>query len=247
MYAWIVGASGGIGLAFVRRLLGNAEVAKIFATYRNRDAAEPLFELAALHGDRLQILALDLTEEAAIVAAVAAIHEQTDRLHLIVNCVGFLHDERQQPEKSLRHIKAENLLRYFEINSISAVLLAKHLQPLLRHDERSVFATISAKIGSIGDNFLGGWYGYRASKAALNMLMRNVAIEFKRVCPRAVVTVLHPGTTDTRLSKPFQANVPPEKLFSGDRTAAQLLAVINGLGAEQSGCFFSWDGRPLPW
>ncbi len=119
-------------------------------------------------------------------------------------------------------------------------MLAKHLLPLLRHGERSVFASISAKLGSIGDNKLGGWYGYRASKAALNMLMRTAAIEYKRSCPKALIVTLHPGTTDTRLSRPFQKNVSAEKLFSVERTVTQLLAVIEQLQEGDSGQFFSW-------
>jgi NAD(P)-dependent dehydrogenase (short-subunit alcohol dehydrogenase family) len=127
------------------------------------------------------------------------------------------------------------------------VLLAKHLVPLLRHGDRSIFATISAKVGSIGDNQLGGWYGYRASKAALNMFMRTAAIEYGRKSPNTIVALLHPGTTDTRLSQPFQRNVPPEKLFSTERTVEQLWTVLNQLGPDNSGQFFSWDGAEIPW
>lgn len=246
-YGLVVGASGGIGLAFVRQLLADAGTTRVYATYRDRNRADALFDLAAAHGNRLRPLPLDLTDEREIDATLARVRQECDRLHTVINCVGFLHDERQQPEKSLRHIKAENLARYFQINSISAVLLAKHLQPLLRHEDRSVLANLSAKIGSIGDNALGGWYGYRASKAALNMLMRNVAIEYKRVCPQAIVAMLHPGTTDTRLSEPFQRNVPPGKLFTPERTVTQLLAIINNLTPADSGSFFSWDGQKLPW
>jgi NAD(P)-dependent dehydrogenase (short-subunit alcohol dehydrogenase family) len=165
----------------------------------------------------------------------------------VINCAGILHDEHLQPEKSLKQINSDRLLRYFQINSIGSLLLAKHLLPLLRHGERSILATISAKVGSIGDNQLGGWYGYRASKAALNMWMRNVAIEYHRNSPRTIVALLHPGTTDTRLSKPFQRSVPPEKLFSVERTVTQLLAVLETLTEEDSGQFFNWDGSRLPW
>ena len=119
--------------------------------------------------------------------------------------------------------------------------------PLFRHQEGSIFASISAKIGSIGDNRLGGWYGYRASKAALNMFMRTTAIEYSRRCPKTIVVTLHPGTTDTNLSLPFQKNVPPEKLFSVERTVTQLLEVMSSLGLKDSGHFFSWDGSRLPW
>lgn len=165
----------------------------------------------------------------------------------MINCVGLLHAGPLQPEKSLRQINPEHLLQYFQVNSIGAILLAKHLLPLLSHSERSLFATISAKIGSIGDNHLGGWYGYRASKSALNMLIRTAAIEYGRKSPKTILVLLHPGTTDTRLSQPFQRNVSPEKLFPVGRTVSQLLAVLADLTIEDSGQFFSWDGSRLPW
>jgi len=190
---------------------------------------------------------MDITDELQICGCVEQIRTKTNKLHLVVNCVGLLHEGTLQPEKSLKQLNSENLLRYFQINSIGAVLLAKHLLPLLRHQERSVFATISAKLGSIGDNELGGWYGYRASKAALNMFMRTVAIEYRRSCPKTLVVTLHPGTTDTRLSRPFQSNVPVEKLFLVERTIEQLLTVIEQLQESDSGQFFSWDGSRLPW
>jgi NAD(P)-dependent dehydrogenase (short-subunit alcohol dehydrogenase family) len=169
------------------------------------------------------------------------------KLHLVVNCAGILHESTLQPEKSLKRINPEHLLRYFQVNSISSLLLAKHLLPLFRHGEKSLLAAISAKVGSIGDNQLGGWYGYRASKAALNMFMRNVAIEYLRTSPRTIVVLLHPGTTDTHLSQPFQKNVPAGKLFSVERTVSQLLEVMENLDEGDSGQFFSWDGSRLPW
>ncbi|WP_375514858.1 SDR family NAD(P)-dependent oxidoreductase [uncultured Nostoc sp.] len=245
--ALIVGASQGIGLGFVKKLLQDDRIAKVYATYRQPESASDLIALAGEHSERLICLAMDITDELQIVEAVQKIRTQVDKLHLVVNCVGLLHEDTLQPEKSLRQINSENLLRYFQINSIGAVLLAKHLLPLFRHGERSVFATISAKLGSIGDNQLGGWYGYRASKAALNMLMRTAAIEYKRSCPKALIVTLHPGTTDTRLSHPFQGNVPAEKLFSVERTVTQLLTVIEQLQEGDSGQFFSWNGSRLPW
>ncbi|MEH2074990.1 MAG: SDR family NAD(P)-dependent oxidoreductase [Nostoc sp.] len=243
----IVGANQGIGLGFVKKLLQDEKIAKVYAIYRQKNAAEELLSLVDKHSDKLICLEMDITDELQIVEAVNKIRTQVDKLHLVVNCVGLLHEDTLQPEKSLREINSENLLRYFQINSIGAVLLAKHLLPLLRHGERSVFASISAKLGSIGDNKLGGWYGYRASKAALNMLMRTAAIEYKRSCPKALIVTLHPGTTDTRLSRPFQKNVPAEKLFSVERTVTQLLSVIEQLKEGDSGQFFSWDGSRLPW
>ncbi|MEH2267285.1 MAG: SDR family NAD(P)-dependent oxidoreductase [Nostoc sp.] len=245
--ALIVGASQGIGLGFVKKLLQDRRIAKIYATSRQPKSASELIALADECPERLICLEMDITDDLQIIEAVQKIYTQVDKLHLVVNCVGLLHEDTLQPEKSLRQINSENLLRYFEINSIGAVLLAKHLLPLLRHGERSVFATISAKLGSISDNQLGGWYGYRASKAALNMLMRTAAIEYKRSCPKALIVTLHPGTTDTRLSRPFQGNVPAEKLFSVERTVTQLLTVIEQLQEGDSGQFFSWDGSKLPW
>ncbi|MEI1373032.1 SDR family oxidoreductase [Nostoc sp. UHCC 0926] len=247
VYALIVGANRGIGLGFVKKLLEDDRITKVYATYRQPESASDLIALAGEHSQRLICLEMDITDELQIVEAVQKIHTQVDKLHLVVNCVGLLHEDTLQPEKSLRQINSENLLRYFQINSVGAVLLAKHLLPLFRHGERSVLATISAKLGSIGDNQLGGWYGYRASKAALNMLMRTAAIEYKRSCPKALIVTLHPGTTDTRLSRPFQRNVPAEQLFSVERTVTQLLAVIEQLQEGDSGQFFSWNGSRLPW
>lgn len=238
----VVGASQGIGLEFVRQLLDRQEVDRVYATYRSANC-----DLFQLDSPRLERLPLDLTDETQIEQVIAKIKSETPALHYVVNCVGVLHEGEMQPEKSLRHLNADQLLKYFQINSIGAVLLAKHVQPLLKHRDRSVLATISAKVGSIGDNQIGGWYGYRASKAALNMFMKTTAIEYKRTCPNAIVVTLHPGTTDTRLSKPFQRSVPPEKLFSVDRTVRQLLAVIDQLEPSNSGEFFSWDGAKLPW
>lgn len=238
----VVGAGQGIGLGFVRQLLESDRANPIYATYRNPDS-----ELLQIADSRLHCLALDTTDETQIAAVVQKIQAETSALHCVINCVGVLHDGTMQPEKSLRQLNADQLLHYFQVNSIGAVLLAKHIQPLLKHRDRALFATISAKVGSIGDNQLGGWYGYRASKAALNMFMRNVAIEYKRTCPRAIIVTLHPGTTDTELSRPFQRNVPPEKLFSIERTVQQLLTVMDSLQETDSGEFFSWNGDRLPW
>ena len=245
--ALILGASQGIGLGFVKKLLQLDSIGKIYATYRRQESASELVALESEHPDKICCLKMEIADELQISECVARIQAETDKLHLVVNCVGILHQGTLQPEKSLKHLNQEHLLRYFQINSIGAVLLAKYLLPLFRHSDRSILATISAKIGSIGDNRLGGWYGYRASKAALNMFMRTVAIEYRRTSPKTIVVMLHPGTTNTRLSQPFQKNVPPEKLFSVERTVNQLLAVVEELDQDDSGEFFSWDGSRLPW
>ncbi|MBF2063010.1 MAG: SDR family NAD(P)-dependent oxidoreductase [Calothrix sp. C42_A2020_038] len=246
-HALIVGASQGIGLGFVKKLLNNDKFNKIYATYRNPESATELKTLATENSERLQCLKVDIINEVQIEEAVKQIKTEVKTLHLAINSVGVLHEGNLQPEKSLKHVNLENLTRYFQINSIGGVLLAKHLLPLFKHQDKSVFASISAKVGSIGDNNLGGWYGYRASKTALNMFMRNVSIEYARSCPKNIVVTLHPGTTNTRLSQPFQSNVPPEKLFSIDRTVNQLIEVIEKLEPIDSGQFFSWDGNKLSW
>ncbi|WP_404783632.1 SDR family NAD(P)-dependent oxidoreductase [Altericista sp. CCNU0014] len=245
--ALILGATQGIGLGFVKHLLQQPNISRIFATYRTAEAAGELLELQTANPDRLICTVLDITDESKIAALIQTIQINTQCLHWVVNCVGVLHEGTLQPEKSLSQLDPERLMRYFQVNSIGAVLLAKHLVPLLRHGDRSIFATISAKVGSIGDNQLGGWYGYRASKAALNMFMKTAAIEYGRKSPNTIIALLHPGTTNTRLSQPFQKNVPPEKLFSTERTVAQLWTVLNGLEPTHSGQFFSWDGTELPW
>jgi NAD(P)-dependent dehydrogenase (short-subunit alcohol dehydrogenase family) len=246
-FALVLGATQGIGLGFVKCLLQQSTISRVFATYRTLEAAGELLTLQTANPDRLICLALDITEESQIIDLVQKIQPHTQRLHWVINCIGVLHEDTLQPEKSLSQLNPERLMQYFQVNSIGAVLLAKHLVPLLRHGDRGIFATISAKVGSIGDNQLGGWYGYRASKAALNMFMKTAAIEYGRKSPNTIIALLHPGTTDTRLSQPFQRNVPPEKLFSTERTVSQLWAVLNQLEPANSGQFFSWDGTVLPW
>jgi len=245
--ALVIGASQGIGLGFVHHLLQKSDIKTIYATYRSIDTAIGLLALAEQHPTRVRCIAVDVTQEAQIESCCEQIQATGNQIHWVINCVGILHEQELQPEKGLRQLNAEQLTWYFQVNSIGAALWAKHLLPLLKHEDRSIFATLSAKIGSIGDNRLGGWYGYRASKAALNMFMHTAAIEYRRRSPQTIVVTLHPGTTDTKLSKPFQQNVPPEKLFSVDRTVTQLSAVLDGLSKDNSGQFFSWDGSQLPW
>jgi NAD(P)-dependent dehydrogenase (short-subunit alcohol dehydrogenase family) len=163
----------------------------------------------------------------------------------VLVATGLLHEDEHGPEKSFRDLDGAWLARTFAINAIGPALAAKHFVPLLPKGERGIFAALSARVGSISDNRLGGWYGYRASKAALNQLIRTLAIETRRVNDRAIVVGLHPGTVDTRLSKPFQANVPAGQLFAPDRAAVQLLDVIDGLGVKDSGGLFAWDGTPI--
>ncbi|GAA4011417.1 SDR family oxidoreductase [Sphingomonas swuensis] len=223
MNSVVIGASGGIGLALADRL---------------EQRGETVHRLSRRQG------ALDLTDEATIAAAAASLEGRTiDRL---VVATGLLHDEDLQPERSLRQLDPARLLRSFAVNAVGPALVLKHFAPLLRRDGPSRTALLSARVGSIADNRLGGWYGYRASKAALNQLVRSTAIEIARTRPEAVVVALHPGTVDTGMSRPFQANVPDGQLLSPGGSAERLLAVLDALTPQDSGGFFDWRGEPIP-
>ena len=150
-------------------------------------------------------------------------------------------------KKKLDDVAPEHLARSFRVNATGPLLVAKHVHPLLRHERKAVLATLSARVGSIGDNRLGGWYGYRASKAAQNMVVRTVAVELARKAKNAIVMALHPGTVDTGLSAPFQRNVPPGKLFEVERAARQLLAIVDRADASYHGTFRAWDDTEIPW
>jgi NAD(P)-dependent dehydrogenase (short-subunit alcohol dehydrogenase family) len=227
--AVVIGASGGIGSAFADLLEDEGAHDRVWRFGRS------------LAGDGH----LDLTDEASIAAAAAQI-AGGPAPSLIFVATGILHDGERGPEKALRDLDPEWLARIFAINTIGPALVAKHLLPLLAREGTPVFAALSARVGSIGDNRLGGWHGYRASKAALNMLIRNFAIDVARTNKRAIIVGLHPGTVDTQLSAPFQSNVAPGQLFAPDRAAVQLLDVIEGLKPSDSGKCFAWDGSEIP-
>ena len=246
--ALVQGASRGIGLEVVRQLLADPAVGRVFATCRAPGQAAELASLAASE-PRLSVVPLDVTDEASIARAARTVADLTDRLHLVVNCAGILHGgpARLAPEKRLADVRPETLAASFAVNACGPLLVAKHFEPLLAHRERAVFASISARVGSIGDNRLGGWYAYRGAKAAQNMFTRTLAIEWARSRRNVVCVALHPGTTDTDLSRPFQANVAPDRLFSPGRTVRQLLEVIDRLTPADTGRFYAWDGSEIPW
>jgi NAD(P)-dependent dehydrogenase (short-subunit alcohol dehydrogenase family) len=245
----IQGASRGIGLEFVRQCLAEPKVARVVATCRAPREASLLQELRDAAGERLLLVPLEVTDEASIAAAAATTRARVARLHLLVNCAGVLHDARRQlaPEKRLADVNLAALASSFAVNAAGPLLVARGFEPLFAHAERAVFASISARVGSIGDNRLGGWYAYRAAKAAQNMFTRTLAVEWARSRRNVICAALHPGTTDTELSRPFQAGVPAGKLFPVHRTVTQLLGVIDRLRSEDSGQFFGWDGERIPW
>ncbi|WP_045825315.1 SDR family NAD(P)-dependent oxidoreductase [Teredinibacter turnerae] len=167
-------------------------------------------------------------------------------LDRVIVATGILHSNGIAPEKSLKALSYESLSTVFMVNAFYPAMVAKHFIPLLAKHEVSVFAALSARVGSIEDNHLGGWYAYRASKAALNMLLKTASIEARRANPNALVVGLHPGTVDSDLSKPFQSRVPKGKLFSAEFAAQQLHAVLESLGPEANGRVYAWDGRAIP-
>lgn len=228
----IFGASGGIGAAFVRRLQVETDVAAIFAGARSTIEA----------GAKVRPFSFDLGDEASISEAALKIGSPD----LTIVATGMLHSADVQPEKTLKMQTPEAYAAAFAINTIGPALIGKHLLPQLPKDRRSIFAVLSARVGSISDNRLGGWHAYRASKAALNMTVRNFAIEMARTHPQAIIIALHPGTVDTELSQPFQRGVAPEKLFTANYAAEQMLQVLGDLTPEDSGQLFAWDGARIP-
>jgi NAD(P)-dependent dehydrogenase (short-subunit alcohol dehydrogenase family) len=223
--AIVIGSTGGVGAAFIAAL--EARNVNVLAFSRH---TTPL---------------LDLTDESTIAAAAAYARAQSADIRLILLATGFLHGQGLMPEKSLAALTPAGLAHNFAINTIGPALVLKHFLPLLPRAGRAVFAALSAKVGSIGDNRAGGWYSYRASKTALNQLIHTAAIELARRAPEAICVALHPGTVDTSLSAPFAKaglNVRPPAI-----AAAELLAVIDNLDAIQTGQFFDYKGAELPW
>jgi NAD(P)-dependent dehydrogenase (short-subunit alcohol dehydrogenase family) len=243
----VTGASSGIGLAIVEWLLARDTTARVFAVARSARSAEPLAALQACVGTRLSCIDADITDAGALQRLADQVGASGESLQLVINAAGMLHADGLRPEKSLRDVHAANLQRVFALNAFAPILLAQALLPHVATAGPAVFASLSARVGSIGDNHLGGWYAYRASKAAQNQLMRTLAIELRRTHPQLTCVCLHPGTVDTPLSKPFQRGVPADRLFSPPHAVAQLMQVVAGLAPPHTGSFLAWDGSPIPW
>ena len=227
--ALVFGAGGGLGAAFAAELSSHPRVERVYSAARR--AAPPW-----------QFTLQDETSIAAVVAAAAA----EGPLDLVLVATGVLHGAQLRPEKSWRSLDAAALAEAFAVNATGPALIAKHALGHLRRDAKSVFACLSARVGSIEDNRLGGWHAYRASKAALNMLVRTCAVELRQRNPGALCVALHPGTVDTALSKPFQNAVDPAKLFTPAQSARALLGVLDRLTPADSGRLWAWDGQPIP-
>lgn len=243
----VVGGNRGIGLALVTAQLANPEVNQVIATYRPASGPGELDRLTRLHGSRLLLHPLDVSNVGSMEQFSLFLRQQTEGVDLTIHAAGMLHDDHIQPEKTLEHCDAASLKRLFEVNSIGPLLVARALLPLHSRKRRFIFAAVSAMVGSIEDNCLGGWYGYRASKAALNQFVKTLANECRIRFPSASIVAIHPGTTDTKLSRPFQRNIKPGKLYTPQLTATRILKLLEGLEPGQSGMFLNWDGATIPW
>ncbi len=168
-------------------------------------------------------------------------------LRLVINTSGFLHSNLVKPEKRLSHINRTNMIKNFSINSIAPILIARSIEKFIRPELPFSFASLSARVGSIGDNRLGGWYSYRASKAAQNQFLKTLSIEWRRKFPLSIVSILHPGTCDTKLSKPFQSAVPKNKIFTASKSSEYLINIISTQKPSDSGKFLAWDSSIIPW
>lgn len=221
--ALVIGASGTVGQAFCQLLRADDNCASVCELSRSSTPA------------------LDLEDPQSIATAAEALAD-AGPFQLILHTAGLLHRPGIAPEKSLNAIEADALQAVFQVNALGPALVLRHFLPLL--DKQGAMAMLSAKVGSIGDNRLGGWYAYRASKAALNMLIKTAAIELARSKPKARLLSLHPGTVISPLSHPFRGATAARP---ADLAAAQMLQVIDSLGPEHSGSFHAYDGQPLPW
>lgn len=238
--ALVVGAAGGLGAAFLRTLADQGRYERLVGIARRRPADWP-------DDPTWTFIEADIVDESQIADAARQV-AKLGRLDRIVVATGLLHSARISPEKTMRSLDAGRLLELFAVNAVGPALVAKHFLPLTPRDTPSLFAVMSARVGSITDNRLGGWHAYRASKAALNMLLATLAIEHRRTRPLGVCVALHPGTVDTPLSAPFQhgAAGKPTRL-TPDASAQALVALMDRFRPLDTGGFFAWDGNEIPW
>ena len=231
----IIGGSGAIGSEFVNQL-DSFDNNQIYTFSRSE---------CSFFSESVSSYSIDLTDEESIINAKNIIFDKGP-FDIIIVATGILHDEFVKPEKALRQLDSKNFEHIYKINTIGPALIMKHFAPLMNKNQHSIFAVLSARVGSVDDNHLGGWYAYRASKAALNMVMKNTAIEIARLNKNAIFVSLHPGTVDSNLSEPFKKNVKPEKLFSPNFSVSNLLSVLSTLSPKDTGSFFAWDGKKIP-
>ena len=232
----IIGSSGAIGNAVAEILLDDDGVEAIYRFSRN-DSNE--------NSDRVKNLFLDIEDEESIKDCIKNLSKDI-KFDLVFVATGILHNDNDIfPEKSIRDISQSKLEKVLLVNTIGPALVGKYFIPYLRKDSKSIFAFLSARVGSISDNKLGGWYSYRASKTALNQIIKNFSIEVRRSNPNAIFIGLQPGTVKSFLSKPFEKNVRPENLFTPEYSATKMLEVIDNLSLEDTGKIYAWDGEEI--
>ena len=236
--AIVVGANGGIGDAFVHKLSRSEQCTSLVMTARQ---PQVLGIVDAKH----MWFSLDITKEESILQLVAFLQENNIEPNVILNLSGMLHTSQFGPERTWKHLDIDTMRQVFDVNTFGVALLAKHLIPMMPRTGRSIFASLSARVGSISDNTLGGWYSYRASKAAQNMMIKTISIEAQRKWKEMICVALHPGTVQTALSDPFTKNYDPQKLFTPQQSCDFLCDVMSQLTAEDTGGFFAWDGQPI--
>ena len=230
----IIGGSGSIGKAFVNYYSNQVDVTKIYCFSRTDQTHS---------SEKVINKKIDIEDEESIKNAAIKIGE--NKIDLVIVATGLLHTEIFGPEKSIKEIDLKTFKKIFSVNAFGPALIGKHFLPLLSKNSRSVLAFLSARVGSISENKIGGWYSYRSSKAALNQLIKNFSIEAKRINPNAIILGLQPGTVDSNLSKPFKKNVTKDNLFSADYSVKMLVDVIEKSTVEDSGELLAWDGSNI--
>ena len=222
----VIGSSGSIGSALIQELTNQG--------FQN-----------IIGFSRLSNPSLDLLNEQSIAQSAEFVKNKNIPVSLVFDATGFLYDDNHMPEKTYKNIDLSFMKKNFEINVMGPALIMKYFLPLLDCDEKSIFASISAKVGSISDNRYGGWYSYRASKAALNQIVKTASIEMKMKNKNAICLSIHPGTVESKLSKPFQKN--DLKIQSPQESALHIYKILMTSSAKDTGCFYNWDGKKIEW
>ena len=228
----VIGSSGAIGRAFVDHYINDLSINSIFSFSRSSIGVD---------NSKVKHFLIDIENESSIENAAKSV-EETNFDEIII-ASGLLHTNEFGPEKSIKDLKADNILKVLNVNTVGPAIIGKYFLPLLNKDNKSVMAFLSARVGSISENKLGGWYSYRASKSALNQVIKTFSIELKRTNPKAIIIGLQPGTVDSELSAPFKRSVSNNKLFSAEYSVSQLLEVIERADDSSSGNLISWDGE----
>ena len=228
----VIGSSGAIGSAFVDHYINDQSINSIFSFSRSS---------IGIDNNKVKHFSIDIENENSVQDAAKSVEEIN--FDEIIIASGVLHTNEFGPEKSIKDLKADNILKILNVNTVGPAIIGKHFLPLLNKDNKSVMAFLSARVGSISENKLGGWYAYRASKSALNQIIKTFSLELKRTNPKAIIIGLQPGTVDSELSAPFKRSVSKNKLFSAEYSASQLLGVIERVDESSSGNLISWDGE----